>query len=268
MIDLHCHILPGIDDGARTLDDALEMARLAARDGIEAVVATPHLFRGDAAEEDWEAIERASEELRQALRQNQIPIEILSGSEAHVSHRLLPEIRRHRERLVINRGSYLFIEFPSHHIFSGAKNLFFELMSEGINPIIAHPERNSVFIQNPVHLYDLIQMGALAQANSGSFFGLYGSPSREAALRFLEFNLIHFIASDSHDGRGLRPGLSEARRKAETVAGPEMAGALVNDNPRAVIHDEEPPCRPDPRNPGPKSMNISIPKLFGRKKPI
>ena len=265
MIDLHCHILPALDDGAKTIEDAVAMARLAARDGIETIVATPHLFRGHSVNGDLSAIERKSAELRQALQENKVSMEILTGSEVHISHNLIHEIRWNRDQLVINRSSYLFVEFPSDHVFPGVKNLFFELMSEGINPIIAHPERNSVFVKNPRFLYDLIQMGAFAQANSASFFGVYGSRSSTALQRFLELNLIHFIASDGHDGRTPGPRLSEASRKAGKIIGEERAGALVRDNPRAVIKNEELPSRPDPINPERKSFSLKIPNVFSRK---
>jgi protein-tyrosine phosphatase len=157
MIDLHSHILPGLDDGAQSMEESLEMAKIAERDGVEKIVATPHLFRGNFIYEDLGIIgnfiyedlgiiEIKRSELSQVLKENNIHVEILAGAEVHVSHNLIDEIRKNRENLVLNQSSYMVVEFPSDLIFSGAKNLFFELMSEGIIPIIAHPERNSVFI--------------------------------------------------------------------------------------------------------------------------
>lgn len=139
----------------------------------------------------------------------------------------------------------MFVEFPSQHVFSGVKELFFELMSEGVTPIIAHPERNSVFVRNPSFLVELIQTGALAQANSGSFSGIYGREAEQAAFRFLEMNLIHFIGSDGHNTGALAPRLLEARKRAEGIIGKERANALVEDNPRAVLEDKEIPYLPE-----------------------
>jgi protein-tyrosine phosphatase len=266
MIDLHCHILPGLDDGAKTLDEALEMVRIAESEGIKTIVATPHLFRGNFATRDFVSIEEKRRELSEALKENNISVEVLAGAEVHISHNLIDEIRKSRGNLVLNGSSYMFVEFPSEHIYSGVKNLFFDLMSEGIIPIIAHPERNSVFIQNPGILYDLISMGALAQANSGSFSGLYGDKSAEFVLRLLEWNLIHFVASDGHSPHSIPPRLSEAVKKAEALVGKERASALVNDNPRAVLEDKEMPSLLPPADPrkSKKSFRIKIPDFLKR----
>jgi len=264
---LHSHILPGLDDGAQSMEESLEMARIAERDGIEKIVATPHLFRGNFIHEDLSIIEKKRSELSQALKENNVRVEILAGAEVHISHNLIDEIRKNRENLVLSQSSYMFVEFPSDLVFLGAKNLFFELMSEGINPIIAHPERNSVFIHSPSLLYELIQMGGLSQANSGSFSGLYGSRVEEAVLHFLELNLIHFIASDSHNTRSLVSRLSEAMKRARMIVGEEEARALVKDNPQAVLDDKDIPHLPDPINPKEKekSFKINIPNIFGYK---
>ena len=268
MIDLHSHILPGLDDGAQTLEESIEMARMAEKDGIEKIVATPHLFRGDFIREGFEIIENKRFELSHALRENHIQVEVFAGAEVHISHNLISHIMQNRKYLTLNKSSYMFVEFPSDHVFSGVKNLFFELMSEGIKPIITHPERNSVFIQNPSLLYELVQMGGLSQANSGSFSGLYGKRAEEAVFRFLELNLIHFVASDCHNTRSIVPWLSEAVSKAELTIGKEKARALVKDNPLAVLADEEIPNLDDPINPKEKekSFKIPIPSFFrGRK---
>lgn len=135
-------------------------------------------------------------------------------------------------------------------------------MSEGITPIIAHPERNMVFVSRPAFLYELIQMGALAQANSGSFSGVYGREVEEAVFRFLELNLIHFIASDGHNKRSLAPRLSEAVKRAEIVVGEEKrARALVLDNPRAVIENREIPFLAEAIDPEEKKLSLKIPFL-------
>jgi len=266
MIDLHCHILPGLDDGAKTLDEALEMVRIAQSEGIKTIVATPHLFRGNFATRDFASIEEKRRELSEVLKENNISVEVLAGAEVHISHNLIDEIKKSRAHLVLNGSSYMFVEFPAGHIYSGAKNLFFDLMSEGIIPIIAHPERNSVFREHPGLLYDLVQMGALAQANSGSFSGLYGGKSQEFVLGLLEWNLVHFIASDGHSPHSIPPTLSEAAKEAETLIGKERASALVQDNPQAVLEDKEIPYLPQPSDPrkSKKSFHIKIPGFFRR----
>jgi protein-tyrosine phosphatase len=266
MIDLHCHILPGLDDGAKSLEEAVEMAQIAEDEGIERIVATPHLFRGDFMQEGLGIIEEKREELSRALKANDIQLELLSGAEVHISHNLMDEIMKNRESLVIDCSSYMFVEFPSRHVFSGAKELFFELMSEGIIPIIAHPERNAIFVRHPSFLYELIQMGSLAQANSGSLSGVYGREAEQAVLRFLEMNLIHFIGSDGHNTDAVAPRLSEARERTEEIIGQEGALALVRDNPGAVLEDKQIPYQPEAVNPSKKERRLPLKKsIFKRR---
>lgn len=266
MIDLHCHILPGLDDGAKSLEEAVEMAKIAEDEGIQKIVATPHLFRENFIHEDLGIIEEKRKELSEALEADNIHVEILNGAEVHIAHNLMEEIRKNRNSLVINRLSYMFVEFPSRHVFSGVKELFFELMSEGITPIVAHPERNSVFARSPSVLYELIQMGGLAQANSGSLSGIYGREAEQAVLRFLEMNLIHFIASDGHNKISLAPRLSEARKTVEGIIGEEASTALVKDNPGAVLKDKEIPYLPEAVNPSKKERRLPLKIPFFKRK--
>ena len=263
MIDLHCHILPGLDDGAKTLEESVEMALIARDDGIKTIVATPHLFRGNNTVEKLNGIGEKLDDLRRALEANKIGVEVLLGAEVHISHNLIEAIKNNRKGLALNGSSYMFVEFPSEHIYPGVKNLFFDLMSEGVQPIIAHPERNSVFAQNPGLLFDLIGMGALAQANSGSFTGIYGRQAADVVVRFLEWNLIHFIATDSHGPRSSSHVLSKAVARAESLVGKARASALVNENPQAVLDDREipvlfPPVSPKEKR---KSFGIKLPKF-------
>ena len=263
MIDLHCHILPGLDDGAKTLDEALGMAGIAAEDGIETMVATPHLFRGENPR-DFGAVEEKRQELREALAARQIKLEVAPGAEVHICHNLVEELRMNRSRLVVNEGRYMFVEFPPDHIYRGAQRLFFELMSAGVTPVIAHPERNSVFGRHPELLYDLVAQGALVQSNSGSLTGIHGSQAGGRVLRFMELNLVHFIASDGHNARSVPPRLAEAARKTALLAGKDVSDALVLHNPRAVLNDQEIPYLPSPKDPrkSKRSFSIRIPKFL------
>lgn len=266
MIDIHSHILPGMDDGAQTLDESLEMAKLAVEDGIEKMVATPHLFRGNNLHKNLGTINSLRNKLTEALEENNIDLQIFIGAEVHISHNLLDEIKQHRENLVINNSSYLIVEFPPDHIFSGVKQLFFDLMSEGLIPIIAHPERNSVFMRTPELLFDLVQMGGLCQVNSGSFAGLYGSRSQEAAIQFLKLNFVHFMGSDCHNTKASKPKISASVKAVASIIGEERAEALVKDNPLAVLDDKEIPELPEPKNlrEKKKSFKIKLPSFFKR----
>lgn len=261
MIDLHCHILPGLDDGADSLKTSLEMARIAVADGIGTIVATPHFFRDGRSSRKFGTIEEACRQLALALAEQGIPLEIKAGGEVHLAHDLMREIRTHRKDLVLNGSAYIFLEFPAHHVYPGIKNLLFELMMEKLVPIIAHPERNSVFARHPSLLYGLVEMGALVQVNAGSLLGRYGREAREMLLRLLEWKMVHFLATDAHNTDSLPPRLSEAVRRVESEIGAEAARSLVVDNPLAVLEDRELPYQPRAVDPGlsRKSLNIILP---------
>jgi len=258
MIDIHSHILPGLDDGAGDLKTALEMALMAVDDGITKMIATPHIFRGGYPEGGIEGVKKAREEFIRALEENSILLGILPGAEVHISHNLVNEIKANREALVLNGSRYMFIEFPSEHIFSGVEDLIFKLKTQGIVPIIAHPERNSVFRHNPNFLYDLLHLGALTQVNQGSFSGVYGSRVQDAVFRFLEQGFVHFLATDCHNTWIIRPQLSGALRKASQIIGEDNARALVDDNPLAVVEDKEIPYMPEPKKTEKKKKSLKI----------
>jgi len=258
MIDIHSHILPGLDDGAQSIEESVEMAKIAVKDGIKKIVCTPHLFRGNFNTGNFEIIDKKRQELELALEQNQVDIEIYSGAEVHVSHNLIEQIKNNKQFLVVNQSSYMLIEFPSSHIFAGVKELFFELMSEGITPIITHPERNAVFTENPSLLFELIEMGALTQVNSGSFVGLYGKRTAEMVLRFLDWNFVHFLGTDSHNTRSMSPILSDALIRIQARMKEDVAQTLVWDNPQAVLENREIVYRPNPKNPAGKEKSLKV----------
>jgi protein-tyrosine phosphatase len=239
------------------------MARIAASEGIVMVVATPHLYRWSISSEDFSSVEERRRDLWSALSDNGSPIEVKAGAEVHITHNLIEELRKNRKNLVINYSNYMFLEFPSTHIIPGVKNLIFDLMSEGITPIIAHPERNYGFAKNPSLLYELVQMGVLAQANGGSLTGLYGRGAAETAVRFLTWSLIHFLASDGHHPESIPPRLAAAVKRAETVLGKDEARHLVVGNPKAVLEDRQVPYLPSPQDPGKakRSFYIRIPSF-------
>jgi protein-tyrosine phosphatase len=268
MIDIHCHILPGLDDGAQSMVDALGMAAAAEHEGIRKIIATPHLFRDNYDHDDLSIMERKLQELEKNIARNNIKVEIFPGAEVHVSHNLIEQIKTNKPYLMLNGSSYLLVEFPSDHIFSGVGELFFDLMSEDITPIIAHPERNSVLARHPEMLYELVQRGCLAQANSGSLMDLYGESVKETVMKLLEWRLIHFIGSDGHSVKAISPGFSEAFALVREHFGERTAQALMFLNPHAVLEDRAVPYQPDPVNPlkKRKSLRIRIPQIFRRGK--
>lgn len=237
MIDMHVHILPGLDDGARSPEDALAMARRACADGIAAVVATPHVITG-LYPNARDAILEAVEHFNGLVEQHGLPLKILPGAEYRLEPDL-PERLARDELLTINSGGrYLLVELPSSLIPPYTGRVVYELLLQGIVPVIAHPERNAGFTKEPSLLYDLISRGALSQITAGSLTGLFGSGAVAAARLFLEHGCAHFLASDGHSPHGRAPVLSTAVREAERLIGEEKARRLVTDNQRRVVQGE------------------------------
>jgi len=235
MIDLHCHILPGIDDGAFDMDESMEMARIAAADGIKKIVAAPHIGNSGLSEAGdkenlSEAIDEKIEHLKRCLEKEKIPIEILRGGE--VSASLSPY---ECKPFTINRTAYLLVEFPYTHLPANAGEIIFNMTLSGLRPIISHPERNPSVLQNPEKLKTLIQSGALVQITASSLTGEFGLEYQNCALHLLREQMVSFIASDGHGTTQRPPILSRAFKTAKKRVGKKMAAALVSGNPEAVL---------------------------------
>ncbi|MBU4264338.1 MAG: phosphotransferase [Proteobacteria bacterium] len=227
MIDIHCHILPGIDDGARDGKEALRMARVAADDGVSHIVATPHLRE---TLHPGGFLEKCVAHLNCILHEKNVPVEVLCGAEAYAL--LAPEKLKD---YTINHTRYILIEFPYTHIPSNAGDILFNLSLHGLTPIITHPERIPSVIRNPDALLSLLSGDVHVQITAGSLTGGFGSEARECARYLLQKGAVRFIASDAHSADFRRPVLSKALRVAEKIVGKEKARMLVEDNPLAVI---------------------------------
>lgn len=204
MIDIHTHILPGLDDGAQTWEDALNMARAAVAEGITTVIATPHHANGVYLNKA-EAVRAQAELFRERLAAEGIPLKVECGQEIRVHDDLLDAWQRN-ELLTLAGSSYMLIEMPSGRIPSGMRDLIHELKILGLKPIIAHPERNAEAIRHPERLSELLDAGAYAQVTTHSLLGLFGKKIEDAAWSFCKNGLVHLVSSDAHhaDLRGFR----------------------------------------------------------------
>jgi protein-tyrosine phosphatase len=234
VIDIHSHILPEIDDGARSLSEAVDMAGIAAEDGIEFMVATPHMFNGLSPNpEPAEILERVRI-LNAAITSG---LKILPGNEVHVSHEIAEQARDNRV-MKINAGNYMLVEFPQLTIPVGAEELFYKLLLQGVRPIIVHPERNAQVQVSPGIVARFVERGVYIQVTAMSLTGEFGPAAKIAADTLLRHNCVHFLATDTHRTRSRPPILSRGRDAAAELIGPDRARALVEDNPRAVINGE------------------------------
>lgn len=237
MIDIHSHILPGLDDGAGSPEEAVAMARLAAADGISAVVATPHVITG-LYNNTRETILSAAGRLNALLQKEEIALSVLPGAEYRLEPDLPGRLSR-GELLTINDGGrYLLVELPAASVPEYTVPVIYDLLLQGVTPVIAHPERNTGLMKRPSLLYDLVARGALAQVTAGSLTGQFGPASSSAARIFLEHGCAHFIATDAHSSRSRVPALAAAALEAAGLAGEERARSLVGGNPGRAVRGE------------------------------
>ncbi len=233
MIDLHCHILPGIDDGPHDLQETLEMCRLSVAAGMTAVVATPHLYHSMFATTREQILETHGV-VREALVSAGIPLELFLGADLHLHPELAGNLTR-GEALTLNGGQYFLLELPSRLLPPNLEEIVEGLMDTGTIPILTHPERNEVIVRHEKILLDLLAQGCLCQVTAMSVTGDFGKRCEGFSRGLIEAGAVHFIASDAHSTGWRHPGVQEALRVAETLIGPARAGRLVRENPQAVL---------------------------------
>jgi len=254
-IDIHAHILPGLDDGPETLAESLAMAQACVKAGYATVIATPHVIPG-LYDNTRGAILAAVRQLQAELDAGGIPLRVLPGAEYHLSPDL-PHLVATGELLTLNdTGKYLLVELPLQEVPAYAPQVLFDLLVSGITPVIAHPERNDYLVRHPGALAEMVRNGILAQVTAASLTGLFGGETRRAAARFIKDGTAHFVATDAHGpGRRLEAGPQAARLF------PAQSTALFHDHPAAVICGTALPC-PAHQKP-PEHCRFT---LFGRKK--
>lgn len=196
MVDIHCHILPLVDDGPASVEHALQLAEQAVAEGVSRIIATPHLYHPQFETEDVD-IQLTVNEFNVLLKQRDIPLIVYPGHEIRLIGELMESLEA-GQALTLNESRYILIEFPSSGIPSYARQVFAELISDGYIPIIAHPEKNKAIIQNPSLLFELISNGAISQVTCASLIGKYGKDVQCFAIALLENGLAHLVASDAH----------------------------------------------------------------------
>jgi len=235
MIDLHCHILPGMDDGPKSIEESISMAEVAVEDGINTIVATPHTLNGVYTNATGDVILEVLN-LRKMLSERGLSLQIRAGADIHMCPNLIQMIKGGEVSTINNNQKYILLELPSQIVPSRVKEEIFNMKVNGITPIITHPERNAM-IQNDVEiLYDLVSMGALGQVTAMSLTGEFGTVVRDVAAELLKKRLVHVIASDAHSARSRPPVLSRAVDCAAEVLGNMVeAKRMVEDIPESIL---------------------------------
>lgn len=197
MIDLHCHILPGIDDGAEDLDASIAMAEKAISQGITHILCTPHHNNGKYTNPKSEVVSRVLN-LQEELDRRNLPLTVLEGQEVRITGDLMKEIADDQILFTDLDDTYILIEFPTMDIPAYTENVFFQLRSLGKIPVIVHPERNAKFREDPNRLIEYLEMGCLAQLTAPSYVGVFGKSIQKTAKEMVEHNLVQMVASDAH----------------------------------------------------------------------
>lgn len=235
MIDIHCHLLPGIDDGPTQMGTSIDMCRMAVKDGISHIVATPH-YRC----QDIPTVQDIREKvglLQEEIRKNNIPLQLSMGADIRLTYELL-QCMEQKALPSINGSRYFLLELPDllpPHF----DNLIFEAKIKGYIPIITHPERNYSLLASPEKTAIVRESGALIQLTAMSITGDFGKPIRRYSYALLEADAVDFVASDAHNTDRRVPVLSRAYRVVASEFGQETADRLFIHNPKAVVENRE-----------------------------
>jgi protein-tyrosine phosphatase len=234
MHDVHCHLLPGLDDGPEAMEDAVAMARVAAGDGIAVVLATPHGEAVAAAGGTSDLLRRVAA-TQAAITQAGIKLDLRAGTEHQLSIGLANELAAGKGA-TLNGTRYVLVEMDFTHYQPFTEEALFQLRLQGYQPVLAHPERQEVLQRQFVKVRKLLEMGVLMQVTAGSVAGDFGPAAKHAAEALLKEGAVHFLATDAHRPREWRPpvlsnGLATARR----LVGESNVARMVIDNPRALL---------------------------------
>ncbi len=241
MVDIHSHILYGLDDGSETLEESVQMAEMAIADGITHIVATPHAnaeyeFRPELIRERLAALQAKLGER----------VQLAAGCDFHLSFENLRDIETHKTKYTLNQKNYLLVEFADFSIPPGIDDSLHALQLAGLSLIVTHPERNALIRHQPERLWRWMRQGCFVQLTAQSLLGRFGREAARCAEEWLKADRVHFFASDAHDLKGRPPLLREAYDVVAKLRGEGIAKALFEENPLAAFEGRPLPYRPEP----------------------
>ena len=238
MIDIHCHILPYVDDGAETMDDALEMARLAASGGVTVMIATPHCNLPGTEFDNYvsAALRDRFVALGIAIHQAGIPLTILPGAEVFCTPEL-PILLAQKKFQPLAGSRYLLLEFPFDEAPSRMEAAFSAVSARGFVPVAAHPERYDAIQEDPEIVECWFRSGTVIQLNKGSILGSLGRRAERTSHWLLNCGLAHIVASDGHDPQIRTPHMQQLQHLLVQNYGPEYAGILLQHNPERIVRN-------------------------------
>ncbi|MGA9390994.1 MAG: CpsB/CapC family capsule biosynthesis tyrosine phosphatase [Candidatus Sulfotelmatobacter sp.] len=241
MVDIHSHILPEVDDGSKSWETSVAMCRMAAADGITHQVATPHA--NDRYHYDRPYLQGLVAHL-QGLVGNALTLSL--GCDFHLSYDNLQDVLANPARYAIEGSRYMLVELSNYSVPQQTADSFVKLEERGITPVITHPERNPILRESPQRVVEWAEQGFVIQVTGSALIGFWGDRVRRVAQWLLERNAVHVLATDAHDTENRIPVLSAGRDAAADICGEEVANALVEANPNAIIHSKPLPYFPRP----------------------
>ena len=238
MIDIHCHLLPGIDDGPERLDESLEMARLAVANGITEAVVTPHIHAGRY-DNTRESVREATRRFQNCLQFLGIALRLRMAAEIRIGPELMGMVEAQQVPWLGSLDGYrlVLLEMPHSHIPPGSDKLVRWCLARRIRPVIPHPERNKDVLRNIEKITPFVQLGCLLQVTAGAVAGEFGPQAEQRAGQLLERGWVSFLASDAHNTRYRIPDLEPGRAAAAAIIGEAESWRLVRDNPRHILHE-------------------------------
>lgn len=257
MVDIHCHLLPGLDDGAKDMDEALAMCRVAQADGIGTIVATPHCRNGTFHNNE-KTILPVLDQLQEAVDKAGLTLRLLPGADLHIHPELITFLQ-HNPRLLLG-GRYFLLECPAQSIPPYTREFIFKSLLAGYVPIITHPERNTVLQRQDNLIEEWVRAGALIQITAMSVTGDFGHQVRDCAHKWVRSGLVHVIATDAHSAKRRPPVLSRTVKVLEESIGAEQTQSIIHDNPTKILKGES--VESKVRSTNSSSRVLSIKKLF------
>jgi len=248
LVDIHCHLIPGIDDGAKSSEEALAMARIAVDDGISTIIATPHQL-GNFAHNSGQSIRQRTAELQALLDAEGVPLKVLPGADVRIEPDMVDRLISGDVLTLGDHGRHVLLELP-HEIYFPLERVLENLHANGMIGILSHPERNQGLLKQPELFGPLVERGCLMQVTAGSLMGTFGGQSQSIAEWMIQQSLVHFVATDAHGHKSRRPLLSRALHRVAQLTDQDFAVHLCCRNPAAVADgvdlDDHSPIAPKP----------------------
>ena len=239
VVDLHCHLLPGIDDGSKSMEISLRMAREATENGVTHALLTPHHMNGHYINHKQDVIRR-TKEFQEQINSHNIPLTVFPGQEVRINGQLLEALDKDDILFADTAGKYMMLEFPDDDVPHYTNQMIFDLQRRGITPVIVHPERNTKIMAEPNLLYQLLEKGCLSQITASSYVGTFGKKVENFSCQLIEAGQGYVFASDAHDLPGRKYEMRQAFSKMAHDYGNDLVYRYAN-NARAIINGDNVP---------------------------